>query len=69
MHRIYEDAENVYLILDLAVEDLVVTIRRKRKFKEAEAADIIHSFLSALAVIHNKGFIHRDIKLDNMLVA
>ena len=68
-HRLYEDSENAYLILDLAVEDLVITIRRKRKFKEAEGAEIILSLLYALEEIHSKGFIHRDIKLDNMLLA
>jgi serine/threonine protein kinase len=38
------------------------------KFSEAEACEIFHHLIDAIEYIHNAGYIHRDIKLDNILV-
>ena len=36
--------------------------------KEIEVKDIMRQVLSAVAYIHSNGVVHRDIKLDNILL-
>ncbi|EAR85533.1 kinase domain protein (macronuclear) [Tetrahymena thermophila SB210] len=39
-----------------------------RKFTESEVAFIVRKLLSALSHMHNLGIIHRDIKLENIMI-
>lgn len=43
-------------------------VANKRKFDEREAARIIKSLMEVLEYMHAKNILHRDIKLENILL-
>ena len=62
-----------YIVMDLySNKDLYryfqAYSKLKRKIKEENLWNIFHQCLEALAYIHNKGLIHRDIKLGNIFM-
>ena len=64
----FEDDENIYLVLQyLTGRDLSKYFRRNLPSHET-AIKIIHQIVDAVKYCHRKGIIHRDIKLDNILI-
>ena len=53
----------MYLVLEyLQGGELFDRIRQKKKFTEAEASSLMRKIVSAVAFMHSKGVVHRDIK-------
>lgn len=48
--------------------DLLSFIRRRTRLNEASAKPIFKQIIEALDYIHSNGIVHRDIKLDNILI-
>lgn len=48
--------------------DLLTYVRRRRKLKEDIAKFLFRQIVLGLQYIHSKGVLHRDIKLDNILL-
>ena len=48
--------------------DLLTYVRRRRKLKEDIAKFLFKQIILGLQYIHSKGVLHRDIKLDNILL-
>lgn len=48
--------------------DLLTYVRRRRKLKEDVAAHLFKQIIVGLQYIHSKAVLHRDIKLDNILL-
>ena len=48
--------------------DLLTYVRRRRKLKEDFAKYIFRQIILGLQYVHSKGVLHRDIKLDNILL-
>lgn len=60
----------VYLILEYATcGDLRLYLESKGALSEIEAALYFSQICSAVQHTHSKGFIHRDIKLENILLS
>ena len=69
LYEVYECEEKIYLIIELVKGGgLFDRIRKKMKFTEVEACRLMRKFLYGLAYLHSKGYIHRDIKLENILL-
>ncbi|CAM9212764.1 unnamed protein product, partial [Phaeothamnion confervicola] len=65
----FEDDSKVYIVLELCVGgDLYRWLRRRGPASEAEAAAYMGQLLSALAYLHRRGILHRDLKLSNLLL-
>ena len=66
---IFENQEYIYLIMEILHEDLYVYLE-KRSFQVSEirACSLIHSLATALFYLHSYGIVHRDMKLDNIMM-
>jgi len=71
--RLYETFESQdylhYVEEFCAGGDLLTYVRRRKKLKEPIAKYILKQILDALHYCHSKSILHRDIKLDNILIA
>ena len=67
----FEDDDNFYLVMPLAVKGQLYKVLKKfKKFDERTAAQILRETISALQYLHhfNPPIIHRDIKPENLLL-
>lgn len=64
----FEDDENIYLVLEYLSEgDLAHYFKNELPSKE-EAINIMRQIIDAVKYCHKKGIVHRDIKLENILI-
>ena len=69
LYETFETERNVIFVIELCVGgDLLTYVRKRRKLKEDAAKFVFRQILEGLCYCHNKGVLHRDIKLDNVLL-
>ncbi|XP_077569216.1 serine/threonine-protein kinase 33 [Stigmatopora nigra] len=69
LEEIYETAQMTYLITELCVGgELKQVLKQKGFFPEEEARHIIGCLAHAITYLHRKNIMHRDLKLENILV-
>ena len=65
----YEDEKYIYLVMEyIEGQDLFQFLEEKGNLPEIEVAKIFYKILLALDHIHSQGVIHRDIKLENIMI-
>ena len=64
------ETENYILIImeDISGGDLLSFVKKRTKLNEKTSRIIFKQLINSLKFIHSKGIIHRDIKLDNILI-
>lgn len=67
IHDIGQVGETYYIVMEYLHESLNDRIKKVGIVSPREALDIVKMIASALDYAHNKGFIHRDIKPDNIM--
>lgn len=69
LHAVYITSRKVYIITELVSGgELLDRVTSVGVFSEPEAAHIIRQVLEGVAYLHRKGIVHRDLKLENLLL-
>jgi serine/threonine protein kinase len=65
----FESLKHIVVVMELcAGGDLLNYVRKRRRLKEEYAKYIFKQIIEGIAHVHAKGVLHRDIKLDNILL-
>ena len=67
--RIFEDAENFYLVMEYCQRgELFDYIVQHQRLSENEAAIFFYQLINGVEYIHSQGIAHRDLKPENLLL-
>lgn len=67
--RFFEDAHNIYILLELCQNQTMnELLRRRKRLTELEVQSYLAQLVSALKYLHSNRVIHRDIKLGNLFL-
>jgi len=69
LRGIFDSPDTLFIAMDLMEGgELYDEIIRRETFTEKEASYVTSQLLEALVYLHGKGFVHRDLKLENLLL-
>ncbi|XP_041131268.1 serine/threonine-protein kinase 33-like isoform X1 [Polyodon spathula] len=69
LEEVFETPKRMYLVTELCEGgELKEILQRNKRFTENETRHIISSLATAIAYLHKKDIVHRDLKLENILV-
>jgi calcium/calmodulin-dependent protein kinase I len=69
MIAVFDTPEILYIVMELMQGgELYERIVKQKKFTEEDAAKITRQIFDALAYLHDIGIVHRDLKLENLLL-
>ncbi|KAI3377933.1 hypothetical protein L3Q82_009062 [Scortum barcoo] len=69
LQEVYVTAKMTYLVTELCVGGELKQLLQQRKFfTEDETRHIIHTLADAVVYLHKRDIVHRDLKLENILV-
>ena len=64
----FETDKHIFIIIEYVCGDLLGFIRKRGKLSESISKLIFKQIIEGLKYIHKKKIVHRDIKLDNILI-
>jgi len=72
LHEVYETPDDMYLVMEIctggSLQDQALTASGQPAYSHEQVAIIIRNVTSAVAYLHDIGIIHRDLKLDNVML-
>jgi serine/threonine protein kinase len=69
VHRVFQEAGLWCMVMEyIAGEDLSSRVKKRGILSEAEALDYIQQVGDALSFMHQQGFLHRDVKPENIML-
>ncbi|CAM9234537.1 unnamed protein product [Discosporangium mesarthrocarpum] len=64
-----DEPKNYYLVIELIHgKELLNRVIMKNSYTEKEARDVSRVLLNTICFLHSKGIVHRDLKLENLLL-
>ncbi|XP_029362595.1 NUAK family SNF1-like kinase 1 [Echeneis naucrates] len=68
-HEVFESRDKIVIVMEFASRgELYDYIQDRRRLPEAEARSIFRQITSAVHYCHKNGVVHRDLKLENILL-
>jgi len=69
LHETFDEGKELYIVTELVEGgELFDRIVSKTNYTEAEARDLVKTFLETMAYLHEQGIVHRDLKPENLLL-
>lgn len=69
LYESFETAQHIVFVMEVCGGgDLLTYVRRRRKLREDISCHLFRQIITALMYCHSKNVLHRDIKLDNILL-
>jgi calcium-dependent protein kinase len=66
--NVYENADGLTMVMEMGEGgDLFERLAEEGPFTEAKAARVLHQILLAVEYLHEQGYVHTDLKLENIL--
>lgn len=70
LYEYFETQKHILLVTEIcAGGDLLNYVRKRRQLKEDVAKSVFKQIIEGIGYCHSKNILHRDIKLDNILLA
>ena len=70
LYEYFETQKHLLFVIEIAAGgDLLNYVRKRRQLKEDTAKSVFKQLINGLNYCHSKGILHRDIKLDNILLS
>lgn len=69
LHAVCETEKRVFIVTELVSGgELLDRVTAQGNYCELDAANLIHQIIDGVAYLHKKGIVHRDLKLENILL-
>ncbi|KAJ8394896.1 hypothetical protein AAFF_G00042510 [Aldrovandia affinis] len=69
IHEVFESKDKIVIVMEYASQgELYDHVNERRRLPEPEARDIFRQITSAVHYCHKNGVVHRDLKLENILL-
>ena len=69
LYESFETPQHIVFVMEVCgAGDLLTYVRKRRKLKEDVAKHLFKGIVEGLRYCHARGILHRDIKLDNILL-
>ncbi|KAM6976897.1 NUAK family SNF1-like kinase 1 [Aplochiton taeniatus] len=67
--EVFESRDKIVIVMEYASQgELYDYVHKRRRLAEAEARDVFRQITSAVHYCHKNGVVHRDLKLENILL-